>query len=138
MLFQPICGIFRFSDSNLRTLCGKTPRHSVAFSSEDAHINCIPRQIPKTGCFNDLITASKFRARRYFIAVEASPTPGKMTLSAVSKTSALSDKIGSTSKRFSAFFTDSTFPALYFTIAIFIKIMLHISKRSFRAWQLVA
>ena len=32
------------------------PRHFVSFSSEYLHINCIPRQIPRTGCFNDVIT----------------------------------------------------------------------------------
>ena len=66
----------------------------------------MPKQIPKTGCFNAVIKVSKFLCCRYCIAVLASPTPGKITLSADLICSGSSVTIASTPKRSSAYKTD--------------------------------
>ena len=57
--------------------------------SESLHNNCIPRQIPKSGCLSAGISKSNSVSRREFIAKEASPTPGKTTLSALEISSKL-------------------------------------------------
>src|SRR5687768_9332932 len=84
----------------------------MALSSEKSHKTCTPRPMPKSGCVRFFIAESRPRSRKYRIALDASPTPGKITLSAEFKVSASSVKIGSDPKRLSAFLTDLTFPAL--------------------------
>ncbi|MFH4134927.1 hypothetical protein WAI79_21190, partial [Acinetobacter baumannii] len=71
------------------------PRHSALPSADDLHKICIPRQIPNTGCRNDLITRSRFKVRINRIAEVASPTPGMITRSAVEISSAESVTKGS-------------------------------------------
>ena len=58
-----------------------TPRQSVFPSSVELHKSCIPKQIPKSGCFTSIITLSKPFDFNLFIAYAASPTPGNMTFS---------------------------------------------------------
>ena len=86
MLFQPICGTNSVGGNFFTTVLNML-RHSVLFSSEKLHINCCPKQMPKTGCVSAGISLSSPFSFKYFIAVLASPTPGKITLSAFLRTS---------------------------------------------------
>src|SRR6186713_1646972 len=55
----------------------------------------------------------------------ASPTPGKMTLSALRISSGSSVTIASTPKRSSAKLTEQILPALYFMMTVFIYFLFH-------------
>ena len=57
IVFQPICGIL-FSVPNFFTSKSNIPKPLVLPSSENLHINCIPKQTPKTGCFKQGISSS--------------------------------------------------------------------------------
>ena len=99
--FQPICGtLTAFENFFIATL--KIPSPFVFPSADELHISCIPKQIPKTGCFNVGITLSKPLSCSIFIAELASPTPGKIILSAALISSILFDKTASTPKRLNA------------------------------------
>ena len=77
-------------------------------------------QIANTGCARLTITLSNPCSCKYFIAEEASPTPGKRTLSDCDNTSGESLTTGVTPNRRNAHSTEYTFPALYFMIETFI------------------
>ena len=66
---------------NFLTVVEKTPRPLSLFSSKKLHINCIPKQIPNTGCFKVGISVSNLFSCNAFKAGMALPTPGKITLS---------------------------------------------------------
>ena len=78
------------------------PKPFVSPSSVCKHISCIPKQIPKTGCLSVGIKISKPLSLSIFIAELASPTPGKITLSAAFISSGSFDKMASTPKRLKA------------------------------------
>ena len=80
-------------------------------SSVDLQSNCIPKQIPKTGCFKVGINLSNPLSRSIFMALFASPTPGNIILSAAIISSGLSDRIASTPKRLKANCMLLIFPA---------------------------
>ena len=100
-MFQPTWGTFTAFEKRFITT-SKIPKPFVFPSSEKLHINCIPKQIPRTGCFRVGIILSKPLSCNIFIAELASPTPGKITLSAVFISSILLDKIAFTPKRLKA------------------------------------
>ena len=79
--FQPICGTFTFG-VNFTTSTLKIPKPIVLPSCDLLHINCIPKQIPKTGCFKVGISTSSPLSTSILMAELASPTPGKIILSA--------------------------------------------------------
>ena len=123
MEFHPVWGTLKafFSFRNLRTgTSSNTPRQGVSFSSEYAQSNCMPRQIPNTGCFSETMSLSSSRSFRYCIAVLASPTPGKITFSAARISSGSSVTTAWTPMRSRATRTDCIFPALYFMMTVFI------------------
>ena len=116
-----MCGILlsgEFLLSNLITIVSNIPKQSVLPSCECLQRSCIPMHIPNTGCVSDFIISSILCCLRYAIAVEASPTPGKITLSAFIMISLSSVITASTPILCNAHFTEKTLPALYLIMTI--------------------
>ena len=67
---------------NFLTFVRKMPMHSTSPSSLLWHMSCVPTQIPSTGCVRVGMKVSSPRSASLAIAVDASPTPGSITLSA--------------------------------------------------------
>jgi len=86
--------------------------HSLccAASSLSRHISCMPMQMPSTGCVRVGMSASSPRSRSLAIADEASPTPGRSTLSACRSTAASDVTVNSAPMRRRALATERRLP----------------------------
>ena len=115
MVSQPTWGTFRRVPSaaaagSRRTRAGKMPMQRASPSSLERHISCMPMQMPKTGCVSEGITVSSPRRRSCDMADEASPTPGRITLSAPRSRAGSAVSVNSAPARCRASATDRRLP----------------------------